>query len=539
MKWTRPLRYFSFSVLSGLLLWAGWPENGYTPLLFVAFVPLLLIDSELIHGERPRSGLKFFGYAFLAMLLWNTATTWWIYNSTAEGAIFALLLNSVLMSLVWFFFHRIRKVFGPIPGYASFVFFWIAFEYLHLRWDLSWPWLNLGNGFATRVQWIQWYEYTGTLGGTLWMLLSNLLIYLFVKGVTGAHVKRIRILNSSLSLGSTLLLIAVPILISLHLYKIRTDQGAPCHVVVVQPNVDPYNEKFNGTSDEQLNKFILLASERADANTDFVVGPETAMPDGIWEEEIYYHPQIHKLLKWISRYPRLNLVIGMSSFKAFEPGEKRSETAREFTDGKGYYDAFNSAMMIDRFGAIQIYHKTKLVPGVEKMPYPEIFGSLEKYALKLGGISGSLGVEKVRHPLVSSEGMPVAPAICYESVFGDFLATYFRKGAEILFIITNDGWWKNTPGHRQHFEYARLRAIEFRKSVARSANTGISCFINQRGDVLKQTRWWKDDSISETLYLNKKVTFYAHYGDYIGFISTFFSALLLLLLIFRYFVSLK
>ena len=75
--------------------------------------------------------------------------------------------------------------------------------------------------------------------------------------------------------------------------------------------------------------------------------------------------------------------------------------------------------------------------------------------------------------------------------------------------------------------------------MARSANTGISCFINQRGDVLKQTRWWKDDSISETLYLNKKVTFYAHYGDYIGFISTFFSALLLLLLIFRYFVSLK
>jgi apolipoprotein N-acyltransferase len=196
-------------------------------------------------------------------------------------------------------------------------------------------------------------------------------------------------------------------------------------------------------------------------------------------------------------------------------------------------------MMIDRFGAIQIYHKSKLVPGVEKMPYPEAFHFLEQYALKLGGISGSLGSQKIRNVLVTPEGIPVAPAICYESVFGDFLSLYFRKGAEILFIMTNDGWWKDTPGYRQHLQYARLRAIEFRRCVARSANTGISAFINQRGDILRQTSWWQPAVISETLYRNKKVTFYAHYGDYIGFIATFFSALILLLFMFRYFVALK
>ena len=173
MKWTRTLRYFAFSVISGLLLWGGWPEVGFAPLLFFALVPLLLIDADLIHRESRHSGIKFFGYSFLSMLIWNTATTWWIYNSTAEGGIFALLFNTTLMSLVLFFFHRIRKVFGPVPGYTSFVFFWIAFEYLHLRWDFSWPWLNLGNGFASEVTWIQWYEYTGTLGGTLWMLTRS------------------------------------------------------------------------------------------------------------------------------------------------------------------------------------------------------------------------------------------------------------------------------------------------------------------------------------------------------------------------------
>src|SRR5574343_444659 len=73
--------------------------------------------------------------------------------------------------------------------------------------------------------------------------------------------------------------------------------------------------------------------------------------------------------------------------------------------------------------------------------------------------------------------LKLAPAVCYESVYGDFMAKYIRSGAEVICIITNDGWWGNTPGHRQHLAYAKLRAIETRKQIIRSANTGISCFV--------------------------------------------------------------
>ena len=103
-----------------------------------------------------------------------------------------------------------------------------------------------------------------------------------------------------------------------------------------------------------------------------------------------------------------------------------------------------------------------------------------------------------------------------------------RNGANMIFILTNDGWWENTPGYRQHMNYARILAIEFRKSIARSANTGISCFINQRGDVSQPTQWWVEDAIHGKVYRNKTVTFYARNGDFIGFICAFLTCSILL-----------
>jgi apolipoprotein N-acyltransferase len=106
-----------------------------------------------------------------------------------------------------------------------------------------------------------------------------------------------------------------------------------------------------------------------------------------------------------------------------------------------------------------------------------------------------------------------------------------RKGANVLFIITNDGWWGNTPGHKQHLSFASLRAIETRRSIARSANTGVSCFVNQRGDIQQATKYWERDVIRQEINLNSKITFYTRFGDYFGRISSFISVLFILLAI--------
>lgn len=132
-------------------------------------------------------------------------------------------------------------------------------------------------------------------------------------------------------------------------------------------------------------------------------------------------------------------------------------------------------------------------------------------------------------PKVFGDSVKFTDVICYESIFGDYVAWGVRKGAELLFVSTNDGWWKNSPGHRQHAAYARLRAIENRRDIARSANTGISCFIDQKGRVFQATAYGEPDCIRQTLLANSRLTFYSKYGDLLGRSALPFSGLLLLL----------
>jgi apolipoprotein N-acyltransferase len=136
---------------------------------------------------------------------------------------------------------------------------------------------------------------------------------------------------------------------------------------------------------------------------------------------------------------------------------------------------------------------------------------------------------------LAAEKAVIAPVICFESVFGDYVTGYIKKGAEVIFVITNDGWWKNSRGYKQHLLFSQLRAVETRRSIARSANTGTSCFINQRGDVLQATNWWQQATIAGTINKNQALTFYVEHGDFIARTSVFISVLMVLLVLVRRF----
>jgi apolipoprotein N-acyltransferase len=525
----KTIQLFLYSTLTGLLLWASWPDKGITPLIFIALVPLLYVSYYYVKHDVKRAGRKVFGHFYWSMLVWNSLTTWWIYNSTDVGSFVALGLNSLFMACVWQLFYIARKRLGLIAGYFSLIAFWIGFEYLHLNWEISWPWLTLGNVFATHPAYVQWYEFTGVLGGTLWVLATNFFCWALAKNLFMQELARLlRSINSLLLFFVSAILISAPAIFSIWLYKRHVDNvGQPLNVVVVQPNIDPYNEKFSGNSDEQLAKMLRLASSVSDSSTDYIIFPETALPDGIWEEDLPGNRQIKTVESFIKAFPKATVIIGASTFRAYHNNEKPSVTARKYEDAKFYYDVYNTALQIDQRDSIKIYHKTRLVPGVEIMPYPKIFGFLEKFAIDLGGTSGSLGKQDTRDVFVSPAGVKAAPAICYESIYGGFMSGYMRNDAQFIAVITNDGWWKDTPGYRQHMSYARLRAIEFRKSVARAANTGVSCFINQRGDVIEKTSWWKDDVLKQTIYKNDIKTFYARHGDYLGRIFSIIAMVML------------
>jgi len=496
------------SVLSGLLLAFAWPEIGAFPILFFAFVPLLMLEDEVQKSSHPKKGRIVFWYSFLAFFIFNAITTYWVYHATLFGAIAAFLVNATLMATAFYIFHKIKENTKDRLGYLALLVVWVSMEYLHLNWELSWPWLTLGNGFANVPDVVQWYEYTGFLGGTLWVLLMNILLFRLAK------------IKTAKAMYLPLAVLIIPLLFS---YSLIPDVKSEdqLEVLIIQPNVDPYTDKFNVGYKQQLADFIALSKTKLNQETDLLVGPETALLEGIWENKIEAAYSIRAFRKLQVAFPNLNILVGASTYKMFGHGENKTATARQIRNENIFYDAYNSAIFIPDSGEVQVYHKTKLVPGVEKMPFPNILDKLADLAVDLGGISGSLGSENKVHQFVVNNKI-ITPLICYESIYGDL-----QKGkTNLITIITNDGWWKNTAGYKQHFEYARLRAIEQRKTIIRSANTGISGVINIKGEVVESTNWNEAICIAADVELNNETTFYSVFGDYIGRLSVFVAAML-------------
>ena len=495
------------ALLGGLLLAFSWPAIGFSSLIFFAFVPLLILEN------KAKNGRDVFWCSYFAFLVFNIITTYWVWYATPVGAIFAFLVNSLLMTMAFYVFHRIKKTTNNRLGYIAFIVSWLSFEYLHLNWDLSWPWLTLGNVFANVPSIVQWYEYTGILGGSLWVLLVNILAFRLVK--SKQKIKAVLL---------PLLVLFAPMFVSCYLYLAQpysTSEDDTINTLIIQPNIDPYTDKFNVEYEQQLTNFIVLAKSKLSQETELLIGPETALQEGIWENRIEATYSIRAFRELQKEFPNLNVLVGSSTYRMFEHGEQKTATARQIRHEDIFYDAYNSAIFIPASGAVEVYHKTKLVPGAEKTPYPSVLDKIADLMLDFGGISGSLGSENKAYQFAVDSKI-ITPLICYESIYGDL-----QKGnTNMIAIITNDGWWRNTAGYKQHFAYARLRAIEQRKSIIRSANTGISGVINVHGEVLKRTNWDEETCIPVTVSLNNEKTFYAIYGDYIGRLSVFLAAML-------------
>ena len=169
------------SILSGLLLGFSWPTKGQSLLIFISLVPLLILIKRINDSEKKYKNTITFFVSYLSFFLWNLITTWWIYNSTEFGASFAILVNSSFYSLMMVIYRISINLIPKITSQILLLSMWISFEKFHLNWDFSWPWLNLGNVFSESIYFIQWYEYTGVFGGTLWIIVVNLFIFNFLK----------------------------------------------------------------------------------------------------------------------------------------------------------------------------------------------------------------------------------------------------------------------------------------------------------------------------------------------------------------------
>ena len=505
------------AIASAILLALPW-EGASCITIFVGLVPLMLISAQ--YGPSKRDAFAMLGWATLTFVLWNITTIWWVWNATPIGPIAATIVSTWWNLVPFMLYHILSKRTTKVLAYTTLITSWIAAEYLYTQAPaLSFPWLVLGNGFADDTWAVQWYEYTGVFGGSLWVLLVNVLAF---EACLTMRKKMWVVATSALVL---------PICISIGLFYKYDAKGdyytslEKCTVSVAQPNIPCYGtEGKYGLSGAKQHDILLDLLDEVPDSTEFVLMPETALVYSIDESNVSTEPIVRRIAASLGEKRPSTMVIAGAPIVRNYGNSKATETAR---NGKnGYYDSFNSALGIVANGDVQIHHKGKLVVGVETIP-SWLRSAGDMFAVDLGGEVGQLGIGAEQKPF-EHNGKKVAPAICYEGLYGNHMAEFVRNGAEALFVVSNDGWWGNTPGHKYLFKFCRLRAIETRRDVARSANTGISGFITMQGEDRERLEWDKRGVLTADIRLNKEQTFYTKYGDYIARLSLYIAVLCLL-----------
>ena len=517
------LRRFAAVILSAILLAPGWlGATGFT--LFAGLVPLLWISDSLSASRR--DWWRMLGWATLAFVLWNALTIWWIWYATPVGPVAATVASTFLNLIAFMLFHTVSKRAHKALAYVTLVTAWITTEYWYTVGDFSWPWLILGNGFSHEVWMVQWYEYTGVFGGSLWVLAVNILLF--------EAWKEHRNLRKWGAVAAALIL---PMGVSLAVgasWK-QPDEGK-VRVSIIQPNVDCY-DKFHGDAERQEQNILDLLGQVPD-DAQFILLPETAVPGYYVEPALSDFPwssdeagafwlQLADSLR--RNHPNALLITGANTIRRYAPGAQ-TETARRDRFSNGYYDVFNTAVGLDSAGRMQLHHKGRLVIGVENTP-TWVFDVMRFLVIDLGGVVGQIG-KGTHGSAFEHDGVRVGPAICYEGLYGDFYGDFVRRGAQFMAIVSNDGWWGDTPGYRHLFTISRLRAIEHRRAIARSANTGESGFISPTGEVGETLGWEERGILSAEVPLNSQLTLYTRYGDYVARISEY-----VLLLCILYFVA--
>ena len=523
------MKYIFLSLISALLLSISWPTYGIPFFIFFAFVPLLLMEQEISKFSKiHKKGWAVFGLTYLAFFIWNVVTTGWLYhaknpdgNNSLLAVAIPVIVNSLLMSLVFQLYYWYKKVRGTYFGLVFFVAIWLSFERFHLNWEFTWPWLNLGNSFSEYPQLIQWYDMIGATGGSFWILLINVFAFYTLRIWQAGRIRKDLVKNISILVA----IIVLPLLISI--YKYNSYQEKPVGEVttlLLQPKLDPYTEKYSKDSLQILGELLSLAEENSKTKVDFFIAPETAFPGNgsLSENGFNKSTSIAIAKEFLGKHPQSIFLTGASTHKFLFDEADTEDYSTEIQKGV-WVNSYNSALQIIPNQEVEVYHKAKLVPGVEIFPYIRYLKPILGDAmLDFGGANSSLGIDKERKVFSNRfNKAKMAPIICYESIYGEYVTDYVKNGANLLAIMTNDSWWDNTEGHKQLLSYARLRAIETRREIVRAANSGISAHINARGDILQDTFYDDRTALLVKANLLEEKSIYTKIGDLISRIAIF------------------
>jgi apolipoprotein N-acyltransferase len=527
------------SVLAGVMLGFSFSPFDHTYLLIPAFMLLLRITDRSLNVKQA------IFFTLPAFLIWNSITSYWLLYATVAGGIGAISANALIMTLPMALIHRMRRAgFSVLGGAVIVSSVWVMYEFLHFRWDLAWPWLTVGNAFSNYPELVQFVSLTGSMGISFWVVMSAALLlparYVFVEPTLSMlldkdsddiekHIDENTTIKLSEPVGFWkrlnpvhLALIILPPAVSFGVYTwYEPEPISTIEIVVAQPNYDSYlpDAGYSDTS-IALEELIELTRSAITPNTRAVYWPENAIMIPLFQGRDRYPSN---RLSGLAREWNAPIISGVTWYRYYTD-EELPPVYRTNNLGQ-HFNVYNAAAGFMPDGSVEVYKKAKLVPVVERFPFIDILVNIPLPWIDWASISGYGRGTEMKNFVIQDTSSPAL--VCYDSVFPDLVRSSVFYGAGFLTVVTNDGWWGETSGHRQHFDFARLRAIETRRAVIRSANNGISGLIDPMGRVVKETDYWVQTAFAIDVPVNENITFYVKYGDWIGWGSLFMTIIAL------------
>lgn len=487
--------YWVISISAGILLGLSFPPVNLSFLSIPAFILMF----HLVQKTNSYKQLAYYSYA--GFVVWNLIGTYWLMMASLPAGIAAILANSVLMTiplcLAKYFSEKSKS---PILIAILQTSAWVGYEFLHHNWDLSWTWLAIGYAWSNWIGIIQYISVTGFLGISFWVVFTSALTYQLLQN------RSKRLIYTTLAVFILFPAWSISLFTS---NDIKTDPEHEVEVAIIQPNHDSY-QNYGGMSglEEVMDSLMSITERTINSETDLVIWPENAIDGAIFSNSRTANRLADSARAW-----NTDFIVGTGLFKTYD--SDTNKLYRGTVQGSGLpYNYFNATLFVRSDGSISDYEKANLVPIVERIPFVEQLAAIDVFNwVDWGSIAG---FGKGSTPDMLETSTFTSPGlICYDSVYPSWIREFVLNEASFITIITNDGWWGNTSGHLQHFAYARLRAIEFDRWIARSANNGISGIIAPNGEVISQTDYWVRTGFVSNVYNRTTKTIYTRFGNWL------------------------
>lgn len=490
-----------YLIIIAVLLTLSFPPFPFGFLAPTALAIFLL----LIQDQSPKDCFRL-GYWF--GLLWGAMALFWISTSSVTGAILAILINSLHYAIIWWLFSNFRKR-SLAFALISLPAIWVGMEYLRQFSDLRFNWLTLAHTQSYYLSLIQFIDITGYYAISFIVVSVGVSIFVIIRFKSNYRWIPIS--------ACMVVIIILSVYGQIQISKFHKIKYPLLKAGLVQPNVDPY-EKWDPVFQGEAFDMLMEASRKLlDSNPNLIIWPETATPFYLRS-----NPGKIRQIQLLIDSANISLLTGTPDY--------------QYMNDEGDYHTYNATFFLSSGGkTFQKYYKMALVPGSETMPFKTYFPFLRKVDVGGGDFFPGMNYTVFKFSVRSGQGkfsnseykiteldkledrsIGLSAIICYESVFPDIVRRFVLNGSNLLTIITNDGWFGLTSGPYQHAQFAVFRAIENRVSILRCANTGISCFIDPTGKILKKAGLNTRKNLSAFVPVNDKKSFYTRNGDLFG-----------------------